>query len=36
VTQRFGWPTRRHLEGMAKTRLKRRLLDEPSEIVTAK
>jgi radical SAM superfamily enzyme YgiQ (UPF0313 family) len=36
IAQRFGWSTRRHLEGMAKTRLKRRLLEEPSEVVTAK
>jgi anaerobic magnesium-protoporphyrin IX monomethyl ester cyclase len=35
ITQRFGWPTRRHLEGMAETRLRRRLLEEPSEVVTA-
>lgn len=27
VTQRFGWPVRRHLEEMAETRLRRRLLD---------
>jgi radical SAM superfamily enzyme YgiQ (UPF0313 family) len=36
IAQRFGWPTRRHLEGMAKTRLKRRLLEEPNEVVSAK
>ncbi len=28
VTQRFGWDTRRHIEGMARTRLRRRLLEE--------
>ena len=35
ITQRFGWPTRRHLEGMAKTRLRRKLLEQPGEVVTA-
>lgn len=28
VTQRFGWSTRRHIEEMSKTRLKRRLVEE--------
>lgn len=28
VTQRFGWDTRRHIEEMARTRLKRRLVEE--------
>lgn len=28
VTQRFGWDTRRHIEAMSRTRLKRRLVEE--------
>lgn len=30
VTQRFGWETRRHIEGMAVHRLRRQLLEEES------
>ena len=29
VTQRFGWETRAHIEDMARTRLKRKLLTDP-------
>jgi radical SAM superfamily enzyme YgiQ (UPF0313 family) len=31
VAQRFGWEARRHVEDMAKTRLKRKLLEAPSD-----
>ena len=35
IAQRFGWATRRHLEAMSKTRLKRKLLERPEGAVAA-
>jgi anaerobic magnesium-protoporphyrin IX monomethyl ester cyclase len=35
IAQRFGWSTRRHLETMSKTRLKRKLLEQPEGAMAA-
>lgn len=32
VAQRFGWSTRKHVEEMSRTRLKRKLLDEATQV----
>ena len=34
ITQRFGWETRQHIEDMARHRLKRRLLEDPTGVET--
>jgi anaerobic magnesium-protoporphyrin IX monomethyl ester cyclase len=35
IAQRFGWSTRRHVETMSKTRLKRKLLEHPEGAMAA-